>query len=812
MLLPPSVSKHASLRITPFAASLLFSGMSLFAHGEQADFSIFGERIQAQSVPNVFMPFAPESSSAPRPAPSTIELALEGIGIVQLKIEENFTSFNRKVLQGTLMQHGAEIQFSEVILVESEQQRLMGSIETPHGKWLLMPNFDNDQHVLIKRHAQDIEDEHLLENMSDEHDLNNISGMAVDFIPQAAPDQDTNGETVIDIFMGFSTKALPHVQDKDAWAVMQVATVNNALKNSKIENIRVRLVGTGTTSNHQGMDWHQLNVIEDWFAADIARTSPDVVTGYMLYESGFERQAGGWAFVGGTTNINSIDSPNAFRHELGHNMGGSHCHDQAGYNFGFDNGMTKTQMCGNNINYYSNPDITDIYGLAIGNAQTANMARVWRENADKKSSNRPAIVPFEDESQAILLEKKHIKMSSSAWDYTALNVTEGTERLVITVNDGSESFKESVELFASYSKQPTTTNFDFTSMSNSANNALGINNPKTGELIIGLKARANIQDLTLTVYAYGGVSTGTEAETETETTVEPLSDLTSPLMGTLLDDTVTFEYSAGTYLWLFMGTTKGSADLYDNEAEGTTTTVTGIPQDGSTVYVTLWTYIKNEWQAKEYEFISQKDETQTDSNTETDKTDTGNTTDTDTNTDQTGTDNTTDTETDKTDTGNTTDTDANTETDKTEAGNTNNQGTGGNGQITNRAPIISIVAPQQVSAFSIFTLNAQATMDQDQDVLVYIWRQISGPDLAIKNGASNMATITVNDLQEDTLATFRLTVFDGQATATQEVTVILKASVHTTDVTESDSTTTTQSGSLGFMMLGALGLLMRRRR
>jgi chitinase len=782
--------------VRQLSACILLGGATISTQANTSVYEVYGDHSKGTFLVNAFTPAPPPvDSSRPAAAPDILNLTLEGLGIVQLNIKDRSSSYNRRVLQGTLMQHGTEIEFSEVTLVETEQKNLMGSIETLQGKWLLMPNFEDNQQVLIKRHNQLIEDEALIPELHPAPHLHGISGMAP--TAQAAPDQDSNGNTIIDIFMGFSTKALPYVQDKDAWAVMQVATVNNALKNSEIENIQVRLVGTGITDNHQGMDWHQLNDLEDWFAADIAATSPDVVVGYMKSESGFERQAGGWAFVGGTTNINSIDSPNAFRHELGHNMGGSHCHDQNGYNFGFNNGMTKTQMCGNNINYYSNPELTDIYGLPIGDAQTANMARIWRENAAKKSSNRPALLPFQDESQNVLLEKQHIRISKGSWDHTTLDISNDTQRLVVTVNDGSASFKDSVELFAKYNSQPTSTNFDFSSLFNAGNNSIGINNPKSGPLVIGLNATTDVKDLTLTVYTYGS-ATGDSDSTNNPAEGDKLSTLISPLSETVLGEQTTFEYSEGNYLWLFMGSKKGAADIFDGKANGTSTQVSNIPQDGRTVYISLWTYIDDVWYSNEYEFISHVDST--DSNTDNQSgTETGSSTG-----NQTGSDSNTDNQTDS---GTGSETDSNTD---------NNE------QSSNRAPVIRVTAPQQATAFSIFTIDASETSDLDNDDLVYIWFQIAGPSLTIEDRSAVSAKVHVNNIQTDAKATFKLTVFDGEVTATQEVSVMLKATDSTSqssnDANNNEETDgmdnnadAMQSGSLGFIMLTLMGLIFRRR-
>lgn len=91
--------------------------------------------------------------------------------------------------------------------------------------------------------------------------------------------------------------------------------------------------------------------------------------------------AAGWAHVPGYTSVNSIHASSAFKHEMGHNVGGSHCHPGTGdnYKYGYNagDGIT-TNLCGNQVPYYSTPAVT-LDGKVLGNAQTADMARLWSE-------------------------------------------------------------------------------------------------------------------------------------------------------------------------------------------------------------------------------------------------------------------------------------------------------------------------------------------------------------------------------------------------------------------------------------------------
>ncbi|PXF56303.1 MAG: hypothetical protein C4B58_14005 [Deltaproteobacteria bacterium] len=68
--------------------------------------------------------------------------------------------------------------------------------------------------------------------------------------------------------------------------------------------------------------------------------------------------------------------------------------------------------------------------------------------------------------------------------------------------------------------------------------------------------------------------------------------ITSPTPGsTLLGTTVTFQWTSGAYeYWLYVGSSQGTYDYHNSGSLGssTSTTVSGLPNDGSTVYVRLW--------------------------------------------------------------------------------------------------------------------------------------------------------------------------------------------------------------------------------
>lgn len=762
-------------------------------------FSAFGKVEKHNNISHVF---ASSESNDVQLVPELIELDLDGLGKVSLEIQVHDQQQGRSILKGLLMQSGVEVPFSEVILVEAKNETVMGSIETPQGKWLLMPDVKSQQHYLIKRHGDEINDDII--HAPGHTDLHDIGLTPEEFQTQPAPDKDSDGNFVIDIYMGFSEKALELVQDREAYAMMQLATVNNALKNSKIDNVRVRLVGTGVTSNHMGMSSSQLSLLKTWFAEDIAKYSPDVVAGFMLYENGFENQAGGWGYVNGYYNINSITSPNAFRHELGHNIGGVHCNDKAGYNFGFNNGMTKTHQCGNDINYYSNPNVTDMYGLAIGDPNTADMARIWRENAERHSGFRPAVVPFEDETQAIGFSKTIDQVSNGSWDYSSITVPEGTKRMVVTVNDGDQTDGGAVRLYVQKDQNPTTSRYHAASMTSnqsySNNHGLAVNNIEEGQWIIGVNGIRNTsKDLNLVVYFYndngdavdnGSTDSGNSNSNNQDTTNQDANnqntnspaELMSPMQGALISGgSAVFEYNGDMTRWLYVGTSQGGRDLYNQEVSGNRVSVSGLPQDGSKVYVTLWSYIDQEWVSNAYEFETKKSQDQTSDDDKDDQT---------------------------TDQGNDTDQGSNNNTND-DTDNTSNNGSNTN---ENQLPIVEITAPRVVASNTLVQLDGSASFDPNGDNLTYIWRQESGINIELDNADQPIATFMSPDVQEDQTVSVSLTVFDGASIEKQTVEILIAADENLEEDKELLAEVKVHGGAVSWLMLSMLGFLFRRRK
>ena len=173
--------------------------------------------------------------------------------------------------------------------------------------------------------------------------------------------------------------------------------VNNGLTNSLVENIYIRLVGTAISEHNPGVVTSVLGNVYTWFANEIALTGADYVASIQV-PTGGPSEAGGWAGVGGYSSVNSINSAAAvFRHELGHNVGSSHCTPGIlPYASGFSNGNVATHMCGNNINFYSTPLVNDAMGVPIGDAAIADNGRVWKERAPTVSARQQHTILFDE--------------------------------------------------------------------------------------------------------------------------------------------------------------------------------------------------------------------------------------------------------------------------------------------------------------------------------------------------------------------------------------------------------------------------------
>lgn len=213
-----------------------------------------------------------------------------------------------------------------------------------------------------------------------------VEGPAEPASASAANKPDSTGE--IDALVLFSSKALEVLNaDPVAFALAQLETANLGLRNSQVAGGHLRLAGVRVTETDHAVDGPGIEAARDLLEPLRPEYRHDINVGYFA-----QAHYAGLAWVPGSTNINAIQYPMAVRHEVAHNVGGRHCYPDAGDNYkhGFNagEGLT-TNLCGNQLPYYSNPDVR-VDGKPIGNAQTANMARLWREQVGRLSGYSPA--------------------------------------------------------------------------------------------------------------------------------------------------------------------------------------------------------------------------------------------------------------------------------------------------------------------------------------------------------------------------------------------------------------------------------------
>jgi chitinase len=315
-------------------------------------------------------------------------------------------------------------------------------------------------------------------------------------------ERNSAGEIVIDLLAGFSQKSADYIGDPEAYALGQVVAINRSLQHSQVMGIRLRLVGIQIVAEDTAITTSALSQIKDRFAEGIKQYSPDVIASFVRGVSS-ENTAAGWGYVNGRYTLNSISGPTVFRHELAHNIGGSHCSNGSHYRFGHNNGRVKTILCGNQIPYFSNPDLNDSQGVPIGDAQTANMARVWRENAASMSAYAPSVVPLAGEQPNRLLGEQ-INLSKNEVRNFPLDIPAGTQRLLLTAvpGRGYESQKD-VQFHLKRDSQPSSNDYDYRSRK-SRLASLKVDNPQAGRWYLSLQADANqsVDNLIVEAYAF----------------------------------------------------------------------------------------------------------------------------------------------------------------------------------------------------------------------------------------------------------------------------------------------------------------------
>jgi len=315
-------------------------------------------------------------------------------------------------------------------------------------------------------------------------------------------DIDKDGYIVIDVLAGFSKAAAKTIIDPEAFALAQLTTVNQALKNSRIEKIRVRLVGTQIIDQDYSITGGTLSKINKLFSQGMSEYGPDLIAAF--FEGNNDDTAIGIAYVNGRYNINALYASTSLRHELSHNIGGKHCWSGSGDHHGWDNDKTQTIQCGNDIGYFSNPDLQDNYGLPIGDKNKANMARVWRDNAAKISGYNPAVIPFDHEKSLMLAEQSvKLNKSNNYLHRIEFNVPANTHRLAVSAVPGPQHEETGqFSLYLSKGSWPSANDYDYKGRE-AWNTSLGVTKPAAGKWHLAVASKNTaIDDIIVRVQAF----------------------------------------------------------------------------------------------------------------------------------------------------------------------------------------------------------------------------------------------------------------------------------------------------------------------
>ncbi len=247
---------------------------------------------------------------------------------------------------------------------------------------------------------------------------------------------DDDGVAMIDALFVLTQDAVAEIQaggqTLHEFLDWRIADLNGALERSLIDSSRVRSLG-----------YHVL-VEDDYERAGVWPGTTDILIGNALgWLSSYRRaygadkiliigstaeSASGVALGGGDVSSYWVEFL-PINHEFGHCMGGAHCYDGNPdvYHFGFplagydedglpnDQGLEGgTMMCGNSVNFFSNPDVSlgleeieeyvalgmmpdqdyaAVLGpddtLQLGHPVWANMAQTWRDNELKAARAQP---------------------------------------------------------------------------------------------------------------------------------------------------------------------------------------------------------------------------------------------------------------------------------------------------------------------------------------------------------------------------------------------------------------------------------------
>ena len=285
----------------------------------------------------------------------------------------------------------------------------------------------------------------------------------------------------------------------------------------------------------------------------------------------------------------------SFAHELGHNMGSHHDRANAAgpaaypYSYGYqapDNAFRTIMAynCGGagcpRVNYWSNPEKS--FG---GQPMGIDSARP--DSADnRRSLNNTAFTVANFRDGALTAAKAQIAAPSPGSTLTSSTVT-------FSWNSGSGVSQYWLELGTTLGGTQIYSQSQGAGMSATVGGLPTNGTPVYVRLWSLIGGLWQFNDYTYTAAGSAAVR----------------AQITSPAPGTTLtSSTVTFTWSPGIGVmeyWLDVGASAGGTQVYSrSQGADLSVTVSGLPTDGSTVFVRLWSRIAGGWQFNDYAYTA----------------------------------------------------------------------------------------------------------------------------------------------------------------------------------------------------------------
>jgi hypothetical protein len=426
--------------------------------------------------------------------------------------------------------------------------------------------------------------------------------------PRDANEQrgDVSGSSAIEIdFLGAYTPEALAANGNIVNTIQLAVDMANAAYLASNANVQLRLVGTMLTTGYSeaGKSYNDLlnDVTNGSGAMSAVHTQrnalgADLVGLFVNHLSycglAWVESSNDYAYSV-TTHV--CVNGHTFAHELGHNFGALHDIANSGggtppflYGYGYIHPQNQWRTiqsygapCGNcpRIGHFSNPNV-NYNGEPTGTITQHDVARVHRERAATIAAFRASVAGTK---AAITSPAPGVTLAGSTVTFQWSAGT-GAQAYWLYVGDTVGGFRY--------------------------HNTGQLGTGTLSREVIGLPTNGSTVHVRLyTMLA--GVWQFNDYTYTAVTLAGTKAAMTSPTPGaTLAGSTVTFQWNAGTSAqayWLYVGSSLGGRQYHDSGQLGTGTRshqVTGLPADGSTVRVRLWTRLAGLWQSNDYTYTA----------------------------------------------------------------------------------------------------------------------------------------------------------------------------------------------------------------